>query len=540
MNQPEEPRSNSLSSSGPADGMGKFDLLPLNAENLSGALHHLSSPVVILRHGSQLFVSNQTCPPPADGNWEKVAAADPFPPEVLGDPEFKRTYGTRYALYGGSMANGIASEEMVIALGKAGFMGSFGAGGLGPDRVEKAIHQIQNALGDQPYAFNLINSPLEPAMEQRTADLYISHDLPVIEASAYLSITPALAAYRASGLSQAVDGQIQIRHHILAKVSRKEVASKFLAPASEELLRQLAAAGRITEEQAHLARLVPLADDLTVEADSGGHTDNRPLVSALPAIIRLRDALQEKYSFSSPVRVGAAGGIATPESALAAFMMGAAFVTTGSINQACQESATSEPVRHLLAQMEMTDVTMAPASDMFEMGVKVQVLKRGTMFAMRAQKLSDLYQRYESISEIPAGEREKLESTIFKASLEDIWQECVQFFGERDPQQIARAEEKPRVKMALIFRWYLGLSSRWAMTGERGREMDYQIWCGPSMGAFNDWVRGSDLELSQNRHVANVSLQVLTGAAYQFRVRQLEAQGLRIPARVQQFIPAQS
>ena len=27
---------------------------------------------------------------------------------------------------------------------------------------------------------------------------------------------------------------------------------------------------------------------------------------------------------------------------------------------------------------------MAPAADMFEMGVKLQVLKRGTMFPMRA------------------------------------------------------------------------------------------------------------------------------------------------------------
>ncbi len=30
---------------------------------------------------------------------------------------------------------------------------------------------------------------------------------------------------------------------------------------------------------------------------------------------------------------------------------------------------------------------MAPAADMFEMGVKVQVLKRGTLFAMRRPPL---------------------------------------------------------------------------------------------------------------------------------------------------------
>ena len=37
---------------------------------------------------------------------------------------------------------------------------------------------------------------------------------------------------------------------------------------------------------------------------------------------------------------------------------------------------------------------MAPAADMFEMGVKLQVLKRGTMFPMRAQKLYELYRAH--------------------------------------------------------------------------------------------------------------------------------------------------
>ena len=55
---------------------------------------------------------------------------------------------------------------------------------------------------------------------------------------------------------------------------------------------------------------------------------------------------------------------------------------------------------------------------MFEMGVKLQVLKRGTMFPMRAQKLHDLYTQYDSIDDIPTDERQKLESQVFKASLE--------------------------------------------------------------------------------------------------------------------------
>jgi hypothetical protein len=38
--------------------------------------------------------------------------------ESLGDPGFRETYGTRYAYYTGAMANGIATEDLVIALGR--------------------------------------------------------------------------------------------------------------------------------------------------------------------------------------------------------------------------------------------------------------------------------------------------------------------------------------------------------------------------------------------------------------------------------------
>ncbi len=438
------------------------------------------------------------------------------------------------------MANGISSEDLVIALGRAGMMGSFGAGGLLPDRIEKAIQIIKSSLPNGPYIFNLINSPNEPALEEKTAELYIRQGINVIEASAYLGLTANLVWYRASGLSQDDKGNVLISNRIIAKLSRKEIAKRFLEPAPEELLNRLVQAGKITPEQALLARIVPMADDITVEANSGGHTDNRPLVNVLPAIMKLRDEIQGKHGYAQIVRIGAAGGIATPASAFAAFMMGAAYVVTGSINQACVEACASEHTRNLLSLAEMTDVAMAPASDMFEMGTKVQVLKRGTMFAMRGQKLFETYTRYDSIDDIPLKEREKLETTVFLQSLDSVWLECLKFFTARDPRQIERAEKDPKAKMALIFRWYLGLSSRWSNIGEKGREMDYQIWCGPAMGAFNDWVKGTYLEHAQNRAVADINLQILTGAAYMYRIRILEAQGVKFSQSLTQYIPEKS
>ncbi|MGA9397164.1 MAG: 2-nitropropane dioxygenase, partial [Anaerolineaceae bacterium] len=82
-----------------------------------------------------------------------------------------------------------------------------------------------------------------------------------------------------------------------------------------------------------------------------------------------------------------------------------------------------------------------------------------------------------------------------------------------------------------------GLSSRWSNLGEMGREMDYQIWCGPAMGAFNDWVKGSYLEKPENRRAADVAMQILSGADYLYRIRILEAQGLRLSPVLQEFTP---
>jgi trans-AT polyketide synthase/acyltransferase/oxidoreductase domain-containing protein len=510
---------------------------PLDQDSLAASLKDFSQNIVLLEKDGEIFISSDPSLSTTLSGWNVIAYSAPFSPASFGDPSFLERFDLKYPLYGGAMANGISSVELVTALGRSGFMGSFGAGGLLPGAVETAILKLKDALDGKPYAFNLLNSPFEPDLEEQTVGLYLKHDVRLVEASAYLNVTRNLAHYRAAGLSLNEDGTTAIANRIIAKVSRKEVAVKFLEPASQDMLNSLYEEGKITAEQARLALLVPVADAITVEADSGGHTDNRPLVAVLPAIIRLRDQVQVKWNYPEPVHIGAAGGIATPESALAAFMMGAAYVATGSINQACVESGASEHTRKLLGQAEMTDVAMAPASDMFEMGVRVQVLKRGTMFAMRAQKLFELYSRYESLEDIPAQEREKLESTVFKMSLDDVWKECLKFFTVRDPGQIERAEKNPKTKMALVFRWYLGLSSRWSSLGEPGREMDYQVWCGPAMGAFNDWTRGTYLESTENRKIADVSLKILEGAAYLYRLHILESQGVRFADPIRQYIP---
>ncbi|MEW6711280.1 MAG: PfaD family polyunsaturated fatty acid/polyketide biosynthesis protein [Candidatus Riflebacteria bacterium] len=515
------------------------------ANNIASAgkmLRDLRKPVFAVLHNGAISFGNEGMlvfdvnNRPAD-SLPLMAVSMPANLEYLGDPSFCADHGLKYAYIGGSMAHGISSPEIAIELGRNGMLGFIGAAGESPQQVEKAILRMKNLSEPVPFGFNLIHSPNEKGLEDEIVNLYLKHEVRLIEASAFLGMSLPLIRYRVTGIHQDASGKIVTPNKIIAKVSRVEIASKFFAPPPEKMLQKLVEIGAITADQARLAARIPVAQDLTSEADSGGHTDNRPAVSLHPTMVALKNRLQKEYNYDVPLRVGFGGGNGTPASVAAAFAMGAAYIVTGTVNQACIESGTSDAARIMLAEAGQADMAMAPAGDMFEMGVTVQVLKRGTMFAMRAQKLYELYRKYNSIEELPANERQSLETTVFKANLDDIWQQTADFFKQRDPSQVERAERDPHHKMALVFRWYLGKSPRWAVSGDAQRRVDYQIWCGPAMGAFNEWVKGSFLETWQNRRVFDVAMNLLYGSALETRFAQLRQQGISLSSDISDFRP---
>lgn len=508
---------------------GSDALIAWNSQALITHLNRLDVPGYVIEDGEQLrmgWYGNLEARSGVRGGYPCLGVVPAFTPEHLGDPGFKSDYGLRFAYHGGALANGIASEDMVIALGRAGMLGTFGSGGLDAARIERAIHAIQAALPEGPYAFNLLHNPADPRNEWVTVEQYMKYGVRVIEASAFMNVAPSVVYFRAAGLKRDSQGAIRQLHRIIAKVSRPEVAEKFLSPAPREILDDLVRRKAISAEQARLACEVPVASDITVEADSGGHTDRGALVCILPNIIRLRDEFQARFRYAAPVRIGAAGGIGTPQAALAAYTMGASYIVTGSVNQCCIEAGTSREVKSMLAEADIADVMMTPAADMFEMGIKVQVLKRGTLYPVRAQKLYDLYKRHPALSDIPEPERLVLEKQIFRKPIESVWVETQEFLRRRLPDQLAQAESNPKKKMALLFQWYLGQSSKWATSGDTDRQLDYQIWCGPALGAFNAWVKGSDLERIENRRVVDVALNLLHGAAYLYRIKFIKGMGL--------------
>ena len=471
------------------------------ASALQRTLLNVSRPVYVVERPDGLCVSQSGTAvlggrDQAGGDWLPLRAyAPPLPPEALGEPAFKVKHGLRYAYVAGEMANGITSVRMVTAVGKAGMVGFFGAAGLMPAEVETALARLQSELPGMPFGVNLIHSPGNLELEAALTELFLRRKVRLVSASAYVDLTHPLVYYRVKGIHRDAAGRIVCPNRVIAKVSRVEVARKFLAPPPEKILGQLVGRGLITAEEAALAAAVPMADDVTAEADSGGHTDNRPAITLLPTMLALRDEMSAAHGYPHPPCVGLGGGIATPATA-AAFAMGAAYVVTGSINQACVESGTSPAVRAMLAEAGQADVTMAPAADMFELGVKVQVLKRGTMFAHAGRQTATSCTRPTTAStQLPAPSSARSWKTTSSSA------PSTKIGSRRAVLRRARPANRsngPKRTPSTRWRWCSARTwvapRTWATAGEPARQIDYQIWCGPAMGAFNQWVKGSPLE----------------------------------------------
>ncbi|MCK5542104.1 MAG: PfaD family polyunsaturated fatty acid/polyketide biosynthesis protein [Desulfobacterales bacterium] len=489
----------------------------------------------ILKIAQPIYIVNKNN---KNTEYQIKAYVPPLLPENLGDKDFKKRHNLKYAYIAGAMANGISSVKLVQVMTNNGMTGFFGAGGLSLDKIEDAIFELKDTLKSKTFGFNLIHSPNDPDHEMAVANLYLKHNINLISAAAFMRITLPLVYYRIKGLCQDLDGKVVAPNKIIAKVSRVEVAREFFSPPPEKLVNHLLEKGLITEKEAKLSKQIPMAQDITAEADSGGHTDNRPALTLLPIMLSLKNELSNKFNFADKLCVGLAGGISTPESAAAAFQMGAGYILTGSINQPCIEADISQQAKKMLEQAQQADIAMAPAADMFEIGAKVQVLKRGTMFAIRADKLYNLYKNYQNFDQIPQKDKNQIEEKFLMASFDEKWLETKKFFKRtQNLKEIKRAETDPKHKMALVFRSYLGLSSKWAISGDAKRSIDYQIWCGPAIGAFNQWVNGTFLESYENRSVAEIALNILFGASTCIRVSWLKNQNIDLPSNDLSFSP---
>lgn len=508
------------------DGSSVADLVRLEAPNpvgaqLAEALHDPTTPMRLSRGGLEVA-----------GDGVDVVIP-PIAPGSLGAATFRARHRLRAAYAAAPLAYGVSGPGLVSALARAGLLGFLGTTGLDLDGIRGAMASLASMAAGMAGGLALPQHGEERRQHEEVLSMARLLDLRHVMTWATAPPSAELVRFRASGLTRGPDGRVVARNHLFVAVTGLDAAEAWLRPAPAGMLDMLHARGQLSASEVELARRVPVAGELVAEGHSGGRTERWPLLVLLPCLLRLRDrvARQEGYvAAGSLPHIGAAGELGDPSSVAAAFGLGADFVVTEAINATAVEATTSLRVKQMLAEARVSDCRTAPALDRFETGGRVQVLGRGTRFPQQADQLYELYRRYRSIDEIPEGERRQIERTIFNRPMDELWAELAQELRQRRPVEAQLAADDPRHKMALLFRWYLDNSLRWGVAGTPGRSRDYQIWCGPAVGLFNDWVRGSWLEPLVARGVVTMADALLRGAAAVSRVTLARDLGASLPA----------
>jgi trans-AT polyketide synthase/acyltransferase/oxidoreductase domain-containing protein len=147
---------------------------------------------------------------------------------------------------------------------------------------------------------------------------------------------------------------------------------------------------------------------------------------------------------------------------------------------------------------------------MFELGVRARTVKRGVFLPARADRLYQLWRMHDSFADMDADTRRQIEETYLRRPFEDAWRAAL---AKNSPAAAGGREVDAKRKLALAFRSYLDDGFELARAGVPGRRVDYLVYCGPAMGAFNQWVKGTSLEPWQARNVDVLADRLLSGTA---------------------------
>ena len=133
-----------------------------------------------------------------------------------------------------------------------------------------------------------------------------------------MRLTPAVVEDACKGLSLAADESIHRENHLFAKLSRPETRASSCRRRRRRSSRRYSSAACSRIAKRRLAAHVPLAEDITVEADS----EATPTTGGHGALARgSAPSCNASTRYARSPRVGAAGGIGTPAAAAAAFAL---------------------------------------------------------------------------------------------------------------------------------------------------------------------------------------------------------------------------
>lgn len=432
---------------------------------------------------------------------------------TLGSPDFREKYRVKYSYIIGGMGKGISGSNLVAKVCNNGILGFLGTEGLEEIDVERMIKQTQSMIkNDSVFGINITQDYFEKERIPSLVDICLKYNVKAVEISNFISITKDLVRYKVKGMRINEKGQYE-GNSIVAKVSQTALASEFLKPAADDILRQLLNENEINMSEYELAKKVPLVDDLCLLGDCAYETERGNLVSMLDEVLSIRKRIVEqsdKELLFIP-RVGCAGGIGTPKIAAMYFYMGADFVLTGSINQCATEAVLAKSIKCLLNGLTVCDCTYVPSEKFFELDKNVQVVKKGVFFPSRAKLLKSLYEVNDSIDMISDNMKTYLKNKMFHMDLEDYYQNMKKTLNEK---QVVLADANPKYKMALIFKQYIKNAFMLATDiGDNDTNfVDVGLYCSSALGCFNEAVKGTYMEDYSKLSVVDIADYIMSGA----------------------------
>lgn len=427
---------------------------------------------------------------------------------LLGSSDFKTEYDTEFAYVVGGLYHGVSSAAMIRTLNNAGIVGFLGLQGMDLNAGKELLDTALQSVPKERIGTHIVYNGLKPEESASALQMIIEYDIRRIEISGFFKPSQELILYRLRGLSYGKNDIPQSAYKMIVYVNNPKVMEEFLKPASEQLIGRLLTQRKITEEEAVIAAKLPICDDICIDNVSSG-AGRLSWISNLKHYAR---ELSEKYGIKKMVRIGIGGGIGNPEMLALAFLAGADFVTTRSMNQCTAEAETSPQVKDLLQSAAENDFTYAPVEELFEFGEKVSVLKRGTLYPIRALKLYEIYTKYNSIEEISEKEKKLITEKYFHMSFEEMFERAAR---ELTPAEQRIASEQPKYKMSLIFKGFLKQCLLWAQTGKAGEEINFAVVSGSEMADANRWLKNSGLEEWSTRHVDELAKRMMEeGEAY--------------------------
>lgn len=424
----------------------------------------------------------------------------------LGDREFMKKYNINLPYIVGPMHKGVSGYEFVKRLSDNNILSFVGTRGLSVDETQKIVVKLR---GRKNYGVSVDYDSFDKEHEKQIFELLIREKISVIQASSYFNLTENLVLYKLYGAKKNSNGENCIPNKIFLKTTRPEIAELFMTPVPENMLKKMHDEGKLSEEQVEIAKSIPLADEIIVVSFGADKTGSIPVNSFLPQVIAKKNALIKKYGYSENIHVGAAGSIGDPVSALDAFLLGADFIMTGSVNQCTAEAEISDMIKNKLQKVEIQDTEIIPTSHVYEIGMKMQVLKKGVFFTARALKLYEIYNKISKIEDIEPELLAQIQDKYFGKSIDAIYSEIKNELSEKE---IDRAETDSKFKFGLIIYWYYNYCTECAIRNDNVQNLNCLIPVSCAMGRINNFLEKTEYSDWKNRHPDIIAKLIMSGA----------------------------